>query len=80
MADLKKGQPKDVKKLIDRLAGCAHWSGEEPYDAERRREIALAMKDLECDRLEKDEAAIRERYAKQASVLKVLRQAKESSW
>lgn len=80
LANLKKGQPGDVKKLIDRLAGCSHWSGEEPYDADRRREIALAMSDLKCDQLAKDEAAIRKRYAKQERVLKVLRQAKELSW
>lgn len=78
-ADLKRGQPKDVKKLIDRLAGCTHWSGEEPYDAERKREITLAMKELRCDRLEQDEAVARKRYAKQPGVLKVLQQAKESS-
>lgn len=77
LADLKKGQPRDVNKLIDRLAYCAHWSGEEPYDVERKREIALAMRDLRCDRLEKDEAAIRKRYVKQPRVLKVLQQAKE---
>lgn len=76
---LKAGQPKHVKKLIDRLAGCAHWSGEEPYDAERKKEISLAMKDLQCDRLEKDEAAALKRDAKRPGVLKVLQQAKESS-
>jgi hypothetical protein len=79
LAHLKAGQPRDVKQLIDRLAGCAHWSGEEPYDAERRREITLAMKDLRCDRLQKDEAAALKRYAKRPRVLKVLQQAKESS-
>ncbi len=76
---LKAGQPRDVKKLIERLAGCTHWSGEEPYDAERRREISLAMKNLRCDRLEKDEAAARKRYAKRPEVLKVLQQAKEQN-
>ncbi len=46
LGDLKKDQPRDVKKLIDRLAGCAHWSGEEPYDNERKEEIASAMRNL----------------------------------
>ena len=77
LSSLKAGHPGDVKKLIDRLAGCTHWSGEEPYDAERKREISLAMKELRCDRLEKDEAAARKRYAKRPRVLKVLQQAKE---
>jgi hypothetical protein len=79
LASLKAEQPGDVKKLIDRLAGCTHWSGEEGYDAERKTEISLAMRDLRCDRLEKDEAAARNRYAKRPRVLKVLQQAKESS-
>lgn len=79
LASLKAGQPGDVKKLIDRLAGCAHWSGEEPYDAERKTEISLAMKNLRCDRLEKDEAVARKRYSKRPAVLKVLQQATESS-
>lgn len=80
LGNLKKGQPKDVRELIDRLAGCTHWSGEEPYDAERKREISLAMKDLRCNRLEKDEAAARKRYAKQPSTIKVLQRAKELSY
>lgn len=79
LVSLKVGQPGDVKKLIDRLAGCTHWSAEEPYDAERKKEISLAMNDLRCDHLEKDEAAARERYAKRPRVLKVLQKAKESS-
>jgi hypothetical protein len=54
-------------------------SGEEPYDAERQREISLAMKDLKCSRLEKDEAAARKRYAKRPRTIKVLQQAKEWS-
>lgn len=79
LVNLKAGQPGDVKKLIDRLAGCTHWSGEEPYDAERKTEISLAMKDLRCGRLERDEAAALKRYAKRPRVLRVLQQAKESS-
>jgi hypothetical protein len=79
LASLRAGQPVDVKKLINRIAGCAHWSGEEPYDAERKTEISLAMKDLRCSRLENDEAAARKRYAKQPRILKLLQQAKESS-
>ena len=79
LAGLKAGQPGNVKKLIDRLAGCTHWSGEEPYDIERKREIAAAMKELRCDQLQKDEAAALKRYAKEPRVLKALQQAKESS-
>ena len=77
IANLKKGQPEDVKKLIDRISDCNHWAGEEAYDAERKREIWRAVKRLKCDRLEKDEVAARKRYAKQPGVLKALQDAKE---
>lgn len=77
---LKKNQPKDVVERIDRLVGCNHWSGEEPYDAERRKEISLALADLKCDRLARDEAAARRRYAKKPDTIKVLQQAKETSY
>jgi hypothetical protein len=39
LASLQKGQSKDVSELIDRIVGCNHWSGEEPYDVERKQEI-----------------------------------------
>jgi hypothetical protein len=74
---LKKGQPADVAAVVDRLVGCVHFAGEEGYDAERKREIATAMKKLKCDRLDKDETEIRKRYSNRPDVLKVLKQAKE---
>jgi len=80
LAGLKKGQPKDVSELIDRLVGCNHWSGEEPYDAERKQEISSAMADLKCARLAKDEAAARKRYADHPSTLKALEQARQTSY
>jgi hypothetical protein len=80
LASLKKGQPKDVSELIDRLVGCNHWSGEAPYDAERKQEIALAMADLKCARLAKDEAAARKRYANKPGTIKALQQARETSY
>jgi hypothetical protein len=78
--EMKKHQPEDVQVLIERITDCNHWSGETPYDAERKREIVLALRDLKCDRLPKDVAASRKRYAKRPEVLKVLDQAKEYSW
>jgi hypothetical protein len=80
LAHLKKGQPKDVIELIDRLVGCNHWSGEEAYDAERGQEIASGLADLKCERLEKDEAALRKRYAKRPSTIKVLQKAKDTTY
>lgn len=79
LAHLKKGQPKDVIELIDRFAGCNHWSGEEPYDAERKQEILSALADLKCVRLHRDEAAALKRYAKRPDTIRVLQQAKEAT-
>jgi len=80
LASLKKGQPKDVSELIDRLVGCNHWTGEEPYDAERKQEISSAIADLKCARLAKDEAAARKRYANEPGTIKALQQARETSF
>jgi len=80
LAGLKKGQPKEVSELIDRLVGCNHWSGEEPYYAERKQEISSAMVDLKCARLAKDDAAARNRYANKRSTMKVLQQARATSY
>ena len=55
-------QPAPARAFIDRRTGCNHWAGEEPYDAPRRKEIEAALKDLRCDRLDADEAALLRRY------------------
>jgi hypothetical protein len=80
LSDLKKGQPRDVAALIDRLAGCNHFSGEEAYDVERRKEIAAAMADLRCSRLDADEARARKRYASKRPVLDALKRARRMSY
>ncbi|WMW79612.1 hypothetical protein RF679_13250 [Undibacterium cyanobacteriorum] len=80
LAALKKDQPKDVVIMIDRIVGCSHWAGEEPYDRERRDEILAAMKSLKCKRLDRDVAALEKRYAKQEKVIEVLKEAKGWSY
>ena len=77
---LKKDQPKDVIALIDRLVGCNHWSGEDAYDAERKQEIAAAIADLKCERLQKDVAMARKRYARRPDTLKILQAAEDTSY
>ena len=76
IAALKKGQPKAIASLIDRIADCQHWSGEEPYDAERAKEMAAAMSRLRCDRLETDEAQVRKHYAREPKVALALNELK----
>lgn len=60
--ELRRGMPQDVAALIDRIAACHHWAGEEPYDAERRRQIETAVARLKCDALEAEQKAIRTKY------------------
>ena len=80
LVHLKKGQPKDIVALIERLVGCNHWSGEEPYDAGRIKEISSALAEMRCSQLTVDERKTSEKYANNAKVLNALKQAKETSW
>lgn len=80
LAVLKKDQPADVAKMVDRLVGCAHWAGEEPYDAQREKQIRKALKELKCDRLDRDYQAMMKLYAKQPKVLDALKKAHDWSY
>ena len=66
VSELKKGQPKEVADLIDRIVGCNHWSGEEPYDAERQSAIEKAITERRCNDLATDEAMIRRKAGRKA--------------
>ena len=67
-----RGLPHDVRVHIDRQRSCNHWAGEDPYDADRRRQIAAAVRDLRCTRLEGEERQLRRRYARVPAVLKAI--------
>lgn len=67
--ELKRGQPKQVADLIDRIVECNHWGGEEPYDAERAKEIHEAASELRCQYLESDEKRLLKRYPKSSKAL-----------
>jgi hypothetical protein len=77
LCKLEASVPADASGFMSRYAMCAHWGGEEPYDAERREEIERAVRELTCDRLDADEAGLRKRYAANAKVLAALDVAKE---
>lgn len=55
--------PADILGWAGRRLGCDHWSGEDAYDAERGAQIEAAVAELQCDRLEADEAALVAHYA-----------------
>jgi hypothetical protein len=67
------GLPGDVRVHIDRERNCNHWAGEEPYDADRRRQINSALRQLHCERLEREGRTLRRRYAHAPEILKALR-------
>ena len=74
---VKKGQPKDVVVFIDRYVECNHWGGEEPYDAERRREILAAVKKLRCLQLDADEKALLKKYTGNPAVSRAIKQTRQ---
>lgn len=65
-------QPWRVIAFIERRADCNHWGGEEPYDAERRREIEKNVRDLRCVSVDRDERRLRKRYRNMPAVLAIL--------
>ena len=68
--------PRDVRVHIGRQINCDHWLGEEPYDADRRREIDHAVRALRCEVLDREERRLRRRYARSPAVLKAISEAR----
>ncbi len=64
-----KGLPKDAVSLLERIDGCDHFGGEEPYDEQRKKEILKAVTKLKCDNLNKDRNALLKKYKKQTSIV-----------
>jgi len=64
--------PKDAAAVVERLSVCAHFANEEATDKARAREIEKAIRQYRCDRIDRDEAAIRKRYADHPDVVKEL--------
>jgi hypothetical protein len=68
--------PVEVFAWLQRSSVCAHWSGEEPYDAERTAEIQSALAEARCAALEADGQALRREHAENAPVLDMLARAR----
>lgn len=74
-------QPPAVRAFIARRGNCNHWGGEEPYDAGRRREILRAVRALRCNRIDRDERALRGRYAGRRATIALLDETRDlSGW
>lgn len=65
---LRKDKPSDVVSFLDRQEQCAHWMGEDPYDAARGKEIEQAVQELKCDALDNDEKALRKKYVSKLEI------------
>jgi hypothetical protein len=76
--EMEKQVPADVRPYLARAANCNHWTGEEPYDAKRRREIERNIRDLGCAALERDGQRLRDKYATAPQILTVMVVAEES--
>jgi hypothetical protein len=68
--------PADARRVAERLASCNHFAGEFNGDGgERDKEVNAALKELSCDTIERDVAAIRRKYAADPTVEEALRKA-----
>jgi len=65
------GVPADVQSFIERREGCEHWAGEPDYDADRRKQIEDAVKEL-CPGIDSQLAALRKRYTDDPKVIAAL--------
>lgn len=66
-------EPTEVLDFVSRWSMCAHWGGEEPYDAERRAQIEAAVTELRCETLEADAARLTAAYADKPATLSLIR-------
>lgn len=67
------GMPEDVRKLVDDYDTCEHFAGEEPYDADRRNEIEVAVAQY-CTPAPARLAKLMQRYRNDAHISAWLRQ------
>ena len=75
---LQEGMPPEVRDFIRRAVNCNHWAGEEPYNEERRAQMAAAVSSLRCRELDTDQKDLRSRYAKDAAVLARIAQSRRT--
>jgi hypothetical protein len=78
LAGLRKDMPADVSDFIRRAVTCNHWAGEEPYNEERRAQMAEAVGSLRCRELDTDQRALAKLYHGNAEVLRRIRQSRST--
>lgn len=63
--------PGDVRRFIARYDECQHWMGEEPYDADRKREIERGVA-KSCKNIDPTGDRLKRRYARNEGVTAAL--------
>lgn len=63
--------PREVVEFVERRDRCDHFRGEEPYDADRAREIAAALT-KSCRGTDAELARLKARYAGAPEVVAAL--------
>ena len=77
VAAMNKGMPKSVQLFNKRQIDCNHWSGEEPYDKARLKEINSAITELKCNALNEDKNKLLKKYKTRPDVFDAINKAKE---
>jgi hypothetical protein len=72
LAEQPSALPADVAAFIDDHQNCEHFSGEEPYDEERRAFLNQQLQG--CDQLESRRATLQQRHAAEPELLRRLEQ------
>ena len=70
--------PQDARYVAERSVACIHfWSEATGKGDQRDREVSDQLRQLRCDRIERDLDEVRLKYKKSPKILKVLKEAVE---
>jgi hypothetical protein len=64
--------PRIVAAFIERRAYCNHFTGEEPYDRARATELTRTLRELRCNRVDRDERNVRRAFRNRPDILRLL--------
>jgi len=68
--------PKPARAVAERSLACQHFWGEANGTGdERDKEVARTLKELKCDRVERDLKKVRAKYRKDPKISKILDEA-----
>lgn len=70
------GLPAEVTALVARWEECWHWAGEEPYDADRRKQIEEGVA-RSCPGNDEERERLRTKYQGRRDILDALRKLDE---